>query len=78
MSYNAVHSMTPPLPLRLDDDRIITLRDVASISGVSLATLRREVDAGRGPRITRISERRVGVRASHLREWLDSLEVTTV
>ena len=54
----------------LDDMRVISLKDSAQIAGVSLATLRRRIDAGDGPAIVRMSPRRIGVRAGELRKWL--------
>ena len=56
----------------LADDRVISLKECAQNAGVSLATLRREIAQGRGPRLTRLSPGRVGVRISHHRDWLDS------
>jgi predicted DNA-binding transcriptional regulator AlpA len=55
------------------DDRIIPLAEVADASDLSIATLRRRIADGTGPKITKISERRIGVRGRHFREWLDAL-----
>ncbi len=63
-----------PTPV-LEDDRVIDLQTAAEVCGLSLATFRRRIDEGHGPRLTRTSARRIGVRAHHLREWLDRLEV---
>lgn len=60
------HSDPPPRKVR-------SLRATAEICGVSIATLRRRIAEGRGPKITRTSERTVGVRDDHREEWLDSL-----
>jgi predicted DNA-binding transcriptional regulator AlpA len=51
-------------------DRVRSLRDTAAIVGVSLDTLRRLVSCGKGPRITRLSARRIGIRDSHRENWL--------
>lgn len=51
-------------------DRIRSLRDTATILGVSLDTLRRMIGAGKGPRVTRLSARRIGIRDSHREAWL--------
>jgi predicted DNA-binding transcriptional regulator AlpA len=56
----------------LDDMRVISLQDSAKVAGVSLATLRRRIDAGDGPPVVRMSPRRVGVRAGELRKWLEA------
>jgi predicted DNA-binding transcriptional regulator AlpA len=61
----------------LEDERVIDLRTVAELCDLSLATLRRRIEAGQGPRVTRVSERRVGVRVAHLKAWLDQREEIT-
>lgn len=53
-------------------DRVITLKQAAESTGLSVATLRRLIDRGEGPSITQLSVRRFGFRESHLIEWLDS------
>jgi predicted DNA-binding transcriptional regulator AlpA len=54
------------------DDCIIPLSEIAHASDLSMATLRRRIADGTGPQITKTSERRLGVRGSHYREWLDA------
>jgi predicted DNA-binding transcriptional regulator AlpA len=56
------------------DDEIIDLRESARIANISLSTLRRRIDAGDGPAVTRMSVRRVGVRWGALRAWLQKCE----
>lgn len=52
--------------------RVISLTDSAKVAGVSLATLRRRIDAGDGPPVVRMSPRRVGVRAGgDLKSWIE-------
>jgi predicted DNA-binding transcriptional regulator AlpA len=53
-------------------DTVNTLPQVAYRCGLSFTTLRRLLAAGKGPKTTQLSARRVGVRESHLLEWLDS------
>jgi predicted DNA-binding transcriptional regulator AlpA len=53
------------------DCTVLPLAAVAQAANISLSTLRREIDRGRGPKVTRISCRRIGVRVSDLRQWLD-------
>ena len=53
------------------DDQVLTLSEFARLAGVSLVTLRRRITAGDGPIITRLSQRRIGVRVRHGRAWLD-------
>jgi predicted DNA-binding transcriptional regulator AlpA len=53
-------------------DRVRSLREVADLLGISHPTLRRMISAGTGPTVTRLSERRLGIRDSHRTAWLDS------
>lgn len=59
-------------PVGLADDRVLTLSEFANIAGISLVTLRRRIAAHDGPIITKLSERRIGIRVRHAREWLDA------
>jgi len=54
------------------DDRIVSLNEAAEAAGVSICTLRRRIDAGAGPHVIRLSERRVGIRVRDLKSWLDA------
>jgi hypothetical protein len=56
----------------VDDDVVDPLATVARDLNISLATLRREIRAGRGPVLTWLSQRRCGVRRRHKRAWLDA------
>jgi predicted DNA-binding transcriptional regulator AlpA len=56
----------------LNPDRVYSLAFIADLAGISLATLRRLIRAGDGPQLTRISERRVGIRGRHGTAWLDA------
>ena len=51
-----------PYPLGLADDRVLTLSEFAKIAGISLVTLRRRIAAHDGPIVTKLSERRLGIR----------------
>jgi predicted DNA-binding transcriptional regulator AlpA len=74
--------MSAPIPILLDqvspyslglaDDRVLTLSEFAKIAGISLVTLRRRIAAHDGPIVTKLSERRLGIRVRHAREWLDA------
>jgi predicted DNA-binding transcriptional regulator AlpA len=50
-------------------ERVFTLREVAKLTTLSLATLRRTIKAGDGPRVIRLSPRRLGVRESDFAVW---------
>ena len=60
------------LPSDLAGNRVVSFQTAARWAGVSLATFRREVAQGRGPRIVRLSARRVGVRTADAIAWLES------
>jgi predicted DNA-binding transcriptional regulator AlpA len=53
------------------DCAVLPLAAVANAASISLSTLRREIERGTGPQITQISCRRIGVRVSDLRKWLE-------
>ncbi|MFG1341856.1 helix-turn-helix transcriptional regulator [Xanthobacter autotrophicus] len=55
----------------LDDMRVLSLQQVADLAGISLATLRRQITAGTGPKMLRMSARRVGVRVGDYKRWLE-------
>jgi excisionase family DNA binding protein len=53
-------------------DRVRSLREVAELLNISLPTFRRMIADGTGPTVTRLSERRLGIRDSHRTAWLDA------
>jgi predicted DNA-binding transcriptional regulator AlpA len=55
--------------------RIMTIKEWCERSAFSTVTGWRLMKSGRGPQLTRISERRLGIREDHYREWLDSRKV---
>jgi hypothetical protein len=57
------------------DDRVHSFHECAAAADVSPATFRRQIASGRGPVVTRISPRRVGIRGRHFCAWLDSRAV---
>jgi predicted DNA-binding transcriptional regulator AlpA len=59
------------------DDCIISEKEAAKASGLSISTLRRLENAGAGPPITRLSERRKGYRFGKLRAWWDTRTAQT-
>jgi hypothetical protein len=60
----------------IEDDRIYSFAFCADKADVSLATFRRLVSAGTGPKVTDVSDRRRGVRGKNYRAWLDSRTVS--
>jgi predicted DNA-binding transcriptional regulator AlpA len=53
-------------------DRVLSEKQAAEILGCSYHTLRREVQAGRGPARVRLSEKRIGYRLSELYAYLEA------
>jgi hypothetical protein len=54
-----------------DLDRVMTLEEYRRRRNISRYTEWAERKKGRGPILTRLSERKLGVRERHFREWLD-------
>ena len=50
--------------------RVLDLQTWAAISGISHMTARRLIASGNGPRVTRLSPRRIGIRLSDHINWL--------
>lgn len=61
--------------MRLLDNRVIRFRTACAEAGVSIATMRRYLKAGTGPRLVRLSERVHGFRRSDLSAWIESRAV---
>jgi predicted DNA-binding transcriptional regulator AlpA len=59
-------------PYGLADDQVMTLAELAQLTGLSVVTLRRCIANRTGPPVTKLSERRIGVRVRHARAWLDA------
>lgn len=57
----------PHDPARL---HVINVTELASLSGLSIATLRRKIAQGSAPPVVRLSERRIGFRMSDVADWL--------
>jgi predicted DNA-binding transcriptional regulator AlpA len=53
-----------------DDLRVLTVKESAAESGLSLSTFKRELRAGRGPAVVQLSKRRVGIRRIDFASWL--------
>jgi predicted DNA-binding transcriptional regulator AlpA len=47
-----------------------SVKDAASILGISYATLKRLLASGDGPKMTRLTQRRVGIQDRHIEEWM--------
>jgi predicted DNA-binding transcriptional regulator AlpA len=53
-------------------DYVRTVKETAAILGIGEPSLRKMIHDGRGPRVTRLSQRRIGIRDSHRDAWLAS------
>jgi predicted DNA-binding transcriptional regulator AlpA len=47
-----------------------SVKDAATILGISYATLKRLLASGDGPKVTRLTQRRVGIQDRHIEEWM--------
>ena len=54
--------------MKTEDLTFISLNEYALRRGVSLATVKREIKKGGGPKLTQLSKRRIGIRLDHYRE----------
>jgi excisionase family DNA binding protein len=52
--------------------RVRSMREAASLAGISIATLYRAIANGEGPRTVRMSPRRRGIRERDLEAWLEA------
>lgn len=60
-----------------DDLRILRFEEVAIQLGWSTKHLERIVKNGTGPIVTKLSAKNRGIRADHLRAWLDDRKVVS-
>jgi len=51
--------------------RVISFKEAAALAGLSVSTFKQLITNRDGPRLTRLSERRRGVRLSDFTRWLD-------
>jgi hypothetical protein len=60
------------MPTDHDLDRVNSFAEWCNRIGVSAATGRRLLASDRGPRVTQLSERRIGIRERDHLAWLDA------
>jgi predicted DNA-binding transcriptional regulator AlpA len=60
--------------VRPQNNNVIPFNTACEIADLSRSTMYRLINAGRGPRLLKLSERRVGVRRDDLDAWLASRE----
>jgi predicted DNA-binding transcriptional regulator AlpA len=51
--------------------RVLSFAKWCEAAGFSTRTGRRIVERGEGPKITKLSDQRIGVREDHAHEWLE-------
>ena len=56
----------------LDDQRVMTVAQWAKVNGFSIWTGQRLLKAGKGPVVTQISDRRIGITVRSNRAWQES------
>jgi hypothetical protein len=61
-----------PLPAVLHDDQVLDFGQWCRLNAVSPRTGRRILASGSGPRVTQLSEKRIGVTIRANREWQQS------
>ena len=61
----------PTVSLLISNDKVVSYREAAEISGISISTFKRQAKASE-LKILRLSPRRVGIRLSALHSWLDT------
>jgi hypothetical protein len=64
---------TPPaIPAGNDDDQVLSVPQWCALNSLSLRTGRRILASKDRPRITQLSERRIGIRRIDNRRWVES------
>jgi hypothetical protein len=53
----------------LDGQQVLTIKQFADLNGFSVFTARRLIKAGKGPVVTQISDRRVGITVANNGAW---------
>ena len=60
------------------DKRLLTEKELSTWLGLSLPTLQRMRSKGGGPKLVRLSLRRVGYRSSEVEAWLNSRSASRI
>lgn len=51
-------------------NRVLSIRKVSEMLGISQSTLRKHCATGKGPKLIKLSARRIGIRVKDLEFWL--------
>ena len=65
-------SMLQKSPPKSEAIRVFSFPKWCEFAGLTPRTGRRLLASGKGPKVTQLSERRIGIRADHHNEWLES------
>jgi hypothetical protein len=57
--------------IRREPLRVYSFNKFCELSGFSPRTGHRLIASGKGPKITKLSDRRIGIREDHYYEWLN-------
>ena len=68
------HDREIELSRTLDDQRVMSIPQWCEVCGFSIWTGQRLIKAGKGPKLTQISDRRVGITVENNRKWQKSRE----
>jgi len=74
--HQAEHRIRSERDRALDDQRVLTIPQWAALNGLSYWTAKRLLRAGKGPKITQISDRRVGITVGNNARWQAARERT--
>ncbi len=56
--------------VRPQNNNVVPFKTACEIANLSISTMRRLIQAKRGPRVLQLSERRIGIRRDDLDAWL--------
>jgi len=62
------------LPSTLNPDVVLTFNQWTALNGISARTGRRILNSGRGPTVTQLSAKRIGITVANNRAWQASRE----
>lgn len=60
-----------PLPRQqISSNYVLSFKTACATASLSTSTMRRLIQTGHGPRLIKLSERRIGIRCCDLENWL--------
>jgi predicted DNA-binding transcriptional regulator AlpA len=70
----AAQQTQTPETFDFEANRMLSIRKVSEMLGISQSTLRKHCTSGEGPKLIKLSSRRVGIRVKDLNLWLAQQE----